>query len=130
MKQDYQFPFERYEIWSLSIDFSANMYKLTADFPKDEKFGMISQIRRASNSVGANIAEGVSRFSEKEKARFIEISFGSLMEVAHFLFLAKRLEFIDQQTFDQLKPEIFKLSNKINSFHKVLKTSNDSKNRK
>jgi len=121
--KEYQFPFERYEIWSLSVDFSVNMYKLTAEFPKEEKFGMISQIRRASNSVGANIAEGVSRFSEKEKARFIEISFGSLMEVAHFLFLAKRLEFIDQNTFDKLKPEIFKLSNKINSFHKVLKSS-------
>ena len=90
MHKEYKFPFERYEIWSLSINFSINMYRLTTNFPNEEKYGMICQIRRASNSVGANIAEGVSRFSEKEKARFIEISFGSLMEVAHFFFFSKR----------------------------------------
>lgn len=120
MKYNYKFPFERYKIWELGLDLSVDMYKITTSFPKEEKYGMISQIRRASNSVGANIAEGISRFSEKEKARFIEISFGSLMEVAHFMFLANRLGFISEKEFSTTKPILLELSNKINAFHKKL----------
>lgn len=116
----YQFPFERYEIWNLSIKLSEKIYRITSQFPSEEKYGIISQIRRAANSVGANIAEGVSRFSEKEKARFIEIAFGSLMEVAHFLFLSKNLGLISEETLIEIKPEILELSNKINAFHKLL----------
>ena len=89
----YLFPFEKLEIWRLSIDMAESLYKLTHNFPTEEKYGIISQIRRAGNSVGANIAEGSARFSEKDKARFIEISFGSLMEVVHFLYLSNRLAF-------------------------------------
>ena len=120
MKYNYQFPFERYEIWNLSLELSACVYKMTTSFPKEEKYVITSQLRKASNSVGANIAEGLSRFSEKEKARFIEIAFGSLMEVAHFLFLSKKLEMVDEDKFGDLKLKIQELSNKINAFHKKL----------
>ena len=120
-EKDYHFPFERYEIWKLSIGLSKKIYGLTRDFPSEEKYGITSQIRRATNSVGANIAEGVSRFSEKEKARFIEIAFSSLMEVANFLFLTKELGFISDRQFQEIKSEILELSNKVNSFHKRLK---------
>lgn len=120
MQKEHQFPYEKYEIHSLSIEFSVHMYNITKGFPAEEKYGMVSQIRRASNSIGANIAEGVSRFSEKEKARFIEIAFGSLMEVSHFLFLAHRLEFVSSEEFIATKPMILELSNKINAFHKKL----------
>ncbi len=120
MQKEHQFPYEKYEIHSLSVEFSVHMYKITKGFPAEEKYGMVSQIRRASNSIGANIAEGVSRFSEKEKARFIEIAFGSLMEVSHFLFLAHRLEFVSSEDFIATKPMILELSNKINAFHKKL----------
>jgi four helix bundle protein len=119
-KSEYLFPFEKLEIWKLSIDMAEVLYKVTINFPSEEKFGIISQIRRAGNSVGANIAEGSSRFSEKEKARFIEISFGSLMEVAHFLYLSNRLGFLSNENLHHLKPQIFELSNKINAYHKRL----------
>ena len=112
------FPFEKYKIWELSLDLSQKIYALTNEFPPEEKFGMTSQLRRAANSVGANIAEGLSRFSEKEKARFIEISFGSLMEAAHFLFLARKLDFITIEDFDMIKPFILEISNKINALYK------------
>lgn len=69
---EYKFPFEKLEIWKLSVELSLNIYQITENFPNEEKFGIISQIRRSSNSVGGNIAEGISRFSNKEKARFIE----------------------------------------------------------
>lgn len=96
------------------------LYKITIDFPSEEKYGIISQIRRAGNSVGANIAEGSARFSEKDKARFIEISFGSLMEITHFLYLSNRLGFLSTETLALLKPQILELSNKINAYHKKL----------
>ena len=117
----YRLPFEKYEIYKLSVLLSIDIYNLTKIWPSDEKFGMISQIRRASMSVGANIAEGVARLSEKEKARFIEIAYGSLMEVAHFLFLAKELKMIKKSEFDSRRPKIMELANKINAFHKKLK---------
>jgi len=119
---NFQLPFEKYEIYHLAVDLSVDIYKLTKEWPSDEKFGMISQIRRAVTSVGANIAEGTSRFSEKEKARFIEISYGSLMEVAHFLYTAKRLEIIKEEELEERKAIIGKLANKINAFHKRLKS--------
>lgn len=122
-KLDYKLPFEKYEIWQLAIDLGVSMYELTKGFPNEEKFGMISQISRASKSVSANIAEGTSRFSEKEKARFIEIAYGSLMEVASFLFMARRLNYISVEEFQNVKPIIGKLSNKINAFYRRLNTN-------
>ena len=119
-KSEYLFPFEKLEIWKLSIDLAETLYKLTFDFPNDEKYGIISQIRRAGNSVGANIAEGSARLSEKDKARFIEISFGSLMEIAHFLYLSNRLGFLSTEKLLFLKPQILELSNKINAYYKRL----------
>ena len=115
---NYKLPFEKYEIYQLAVGLSLDIYQLTTKWPDDEKYGMISQIKRASTSIGANIAEGTSRSSEKEKARFIEIAFGSLMEVAHFLFMANRLSFIRANELNSQKLLIDKLANKINSFRK------------
>jgi four helix bundle protein len=117
---NYLFPFEKLEIWKLSIEISETLYKVTNDFPTEEKYGITSQLRRAGNSIGANIAEGSARFSEKDKARFIEISFGSLMEVAHFLYLSNRLGYLSNENLSNLKPRILEMSNKINAYHKKL----------
>ncbi|MFT6337493.1 MAG: four helix bundle protein [Halioglobus sp.] len=120
----FKLPFGKYEIYHLAVDLSLDANAITKSWPADEKFGMISQIRRASTSVGANIAEGTSRFSEKEKTRFIEISYGSLMEVAYFLFMAQRLAYITSEQLYERKPIIEKLANKINTFYKRLNTNN------
>ena len=117
---NYLFPFEKLEIWKLSIEIAETLYKVTNDFPTEEKYGITSQLRRAGNSIGANIAEGSARFSEKDKARFIEISFGSLMEVAHFLYLSNRLGYLSNENLSNLKPRILEMSNKINAYHKKL----------
>ncbi len=118
--EEYAFPFERYDVWKLSVDMTLNIYAITAGFPSEEKFGLISQLRRASSSVGANIAEGVSRLSEKEKARFLEMAFGSLMEVAHFTMLSRDLNFISIKQNEEMRFQIFEISNKINSLHKKM----------
>ena len=117
---NYLFPFEKLEIWKLSIEIAETLYKVTNDFPTEEKYGITSQLRRAGNSIGANIAEGSARFSEKDKARFIEISFGSLMEVAHFLYLSNTLGYLSNENLSNLKPRILEMSNKINAYHKKL----------
>ena len=118
--EEYAFPFERYDVWKLSVDMTLNIYAITAGFPSEEKFGLISQLRRASSSVGANIAEGVSRLSEKEKARFLEMAFGSLMEVAHFTMLSRDLNFISIKQNEEMKIQIFEISNKINLLQKKM----------
>jgi four helix bundle protein len=116
----YQFPFEKLEIWNLSIDLVLKIYQITKKFPDDEKFGIISQTRRASTSVAANISEGSSRLSPKDKARFFQMSFGSLMEVLNFLIIAEKLNYISDEEITELRKSIGELSNKINAYHKKI----------
>ena len=93
----HEYNFEKLEIWKLAIQLAVNVYKTTKKFPASEKFGLVSQLRRSSSSISSNIAEGVSRFSTKDKARFIEIAYGSTIEVLNHFILSKELEFIDQE---------------------------------
>ncbi len=109
------FSFEKLDVWKLSIRLTKLVYKLTKVFPDDEKFGLTSQIRRASVSIASNIAEGSSRISGKEQARFSEISYGSLHEVLNQLIIASELEYISEKELDNLRPLIEEIANKINS---------------
>lgn len=81
-------------VYKISIDFVVAIYDLTNTFPSDEKFGLISQLRRAAVSIPSNIAEGAARNSTKEFSRFLYISLGSLAEVETQLEISKRLNFI------------------------------------
>ena len=84
--------FEKLQVWQNSKDFVLKVYSVTNTFPESEKFGIISQIRRASTSISANIAEGFSRNSDKEKAKFINIAYGSAIEVCLiFLIISKKI---------------------------------------
>ena len=116
----YTYPFERLEIWSKALDLSVLIYQITKTFPSEEKFGLTSQLRRSVNSISANISEGSSRFSDKEKARFYEISYGSLVETLNHLVLANKLGFIGALQLDDIRIEIEQLSNKINAYHKFV----------
>ena len=81
------------EAWKKSIDLVTKVYSLVNNFPEDEKFGLISQIKRAAVSVPSNIAEGAARFSNKEMLRFLDISLGSLAELETQFIIAERLNF-------------------------------------
>lgn len=77
----YTYSFEKLEVWKEAIQFTVLIYELTKKFPDTEKFGLISQLRRASVSISSNIAEGTSRKTNKDKAHFMTIAFSSATEV-------------------------------------------------
>lgn len=98
--------FKDLEIWRQSRVFCKDIYEVTSTFPQTEKFGLISQLRRASVSIPSNIAEGASRNSNKDFARFLEITIGSCCEVETQLLIANDLGFLKDEN---LNPLLFKL---------------------
>jgi four helix bundle protein len=84
-------------VWQESRKLVLDIYKITIKFPKEETYGLISQIRRASMSVAANIAEGFGRFHYKDKIKFYLQARGSLIEVQNYIFLSQDLKYIDKE---------------------------------
>jgi four helix bundle protein len=96
------FCFERLDVWQKSIAFADLVYSITRSFPNDERFGLTNQMRRAAVSVSSNIAEGSSRFSKADFARFLEIATGSVFEVVSQAFVSSRQGFLKQADFGKL----------------------------
>jgi len=95
-------PHERLEVWQTAVDFVVNIYKETESFPKDERFGLTSQVRRAAVSIAANIAEGAGRDSRKEFCYFLSNAQGSASELATELLIAHRLSFLTDGAYTTL----------------------------
>ncbi len=112
--------FKKLEVWKLARQLTLDLYRLTANFPKDERFGMIQQIRRASSSIGANIAEGAGRKSNKDFVRTLYFSFGSIKEIEHFLLLAKDLNYIDICNFNAFNQQLETIGKMLNKFIQCL----------
>jgi four helix bundle protein len=96
------FTFERLEVWQRAIEFADAVYSATKAFPNDERFGLTNQMRRAAVSVSSNLAEGSSRFSNNDFARFIEIATGSVFEVVSQSFIGRRQGFLRESDFKSL----------------------------
>lgn len=111
----YTYSFERLDVWLEAKNFTKAIYKTTAGFPDSEKFGLTSQLRRASVSVCSNIAEGTTRSSFKEQAHFSTISFGSAVEVLNQLIIAFELGFVSEADYMELRILIESITNKLNS---------------
>lgn len=113
------FPFEKLEVWQKAKSFCTLIYKASQKFPKEEFYGLTNQIRRAAVSVSANIAEGTSKISRKDQARFTVIAYASLMEVASHLEIARDLGYIDPNNIDDnLRPQIAHLANMLTKLRK------------
>jgi four helix bundle protein len=97
-----QFRFEKLTVWQSSRRLAGEIYAVTKCFPKDELFGLTGQLRRAAVSVSANIAEGSGRNSDPDFAHFLEIAYGSAMELASLLYLAADAGYLALQTRDTL----------------------------
>lgn len=111
----YTFSFERLEVWKKSRDLTRIVYQVTKGFPEEEKFGMISQLRRAVISVSSNIAEGSSRSTKKDQAHFYNVAFSSLMETLNQVIISNDLDFMDNIKLMELRKEIHIISIMLNN---------------
>ena len=112
--------FKQLQIWVKSMELVKEIYLLTDSFPKLEKFGLISQMQRAAVSVPANIAEGSAKSNNKDFARFLEISTGSLFELETLLLLATNLNYIDSVVSENIQIKISELEKMIYGFKQKL----------
>jgi four helix bundle protein len=117
------FKFEKLDIWKMAIDLADDVHGLTRNFPKEEMFSLSSQMKRATDSISLNIAEGSTGQSDLEQQRFLGYSQRSGLEVVNCLYLAVRRNYIDQQQFDNLYTDLEKLTIKIQAFKKSLKNT-------
>lgn len=106
---------EKLEIWKDSIILVTNIYKLTKEFPSEERYGLTDQIRRAMISVPANIAEGSGRGTKKEFRQFLLISRGSLQEVNTLLLIAKNLSYLSESKYQAFRTDILYLLRRISA---------------
>ena len=107
---------KKLDVWQLSIRFVSKIYKITSKYPKEELFGLISQTRRASVSISANIAEGAARKNLLERKRFFEILRASLVEVDTHIEIARNLNYIDEKILSELDKELNELFAKLSNF--------------
>ena len=112
---------KKLDIWNFSLDLVSKIYSLTSQFPKEEIFGLTSQLRRASVSVSSNIAEGLSRTSKLEKTRFLEIARSSLVEIDTQLEIALKLKLCDKNELIEIEKLLNSLFAMITSLKKKIK---------
>lgn len=113
--------YTKYDIWIDGIEISLKVYEVTKGFPDEEKFGITSQVRRASISISSNFAEGCSRTSEKDFKRFIEIALGSAFELKTQLIISNKLGFLASNSLSELVEKIDKVSKQLNALRNKLK---------
>ena len=111
----FTYSFEKLEVWKESKDFTKQIYLTTTNFPETEKYGLISQLRRASVSVCSNIAEGSSRQTNKDKAHFTTMAFSSAVEVLNQLIICFEIEFISENEYLKLRGDLGSITNKLNA---------------
>jgi len=99
-------PHKKLKAWQLSMDIAVDVYKTSEKFPSEERFGLVSQMRRSAVSVPSNLAEGAARRTKKEFVSFLRIAQGSLSELDTQLELAKRLEYIVEDSWKQFDAKL------------------------
>ena len=108
-------------VWQQSIDMVTSIYMMTKTFPKEELFGLVSQMRRAAVSVPSNIAEGYARGTDREKIHFQRISSGSMSEIDTQLMLSLNLGYISQEAYAELSEKITSVWKQLNALISSIK---------
>lgn len=116
--------FRKLKVWEKSHSFTLAIYQATTNFPKEEMYGLISQMRRAASSIPTNIAEGCGRGGNAELARFLRIALGSASEVEYQILLAHDLKFITKPDHDLLSDSITEVKRMLTGFIQKLTTDN------
>lgn len=113
-------PHCKLDVWGQSIDFVTEIYKLTSLFPDSEKYGLVSQLRRAAISIPSNIAEGAARGGRKEFLNFLSIAQGSAAEVETQLIISQKLGYMSEETLDKFLKLAEVISKMISGLKKSL----------
>lgn len=113
-----KYAFEKLEVWQKSRVLVKEIYSVTKSFPADERFGLTSQLRRAAVSISSNIAEGSTRLSSRDKSRFYEIAYGSLIETINQLILSADLQFLNPDDLTKLRVQTDEVSRMLLALHK------------
>jgi four helix bundle protein len=112
--------FRELNVWKKAHQLTLKTYKATTTFPRDEIYGLTSQIRRSAVSIPANIAEGCGRNGDAELARFLQIAMGSASELEYHFLLARDLNLLNTSNYDQLTNEVIDVKRMLASFIKKL----------
>lgn len=113
--------YKKLQVWTEAVDLAVEIYKLTDKFPKDERFGLISQLRRSAVSVPSNIAEGAGRNSNGEFKQFLGIANGSSYEMETQLIISEKLSYINKAELEVIQDKVIKGQKKIYNLKNKLK---------
>ena len=113
------YSFEKLEVWKISKEFAKRIYMITDKFPYTERKGVIDQLQRAALSVPNNIAEGAGRITAKDKAKYSNIAYGSLMECLNLIIISKERFLINDEIYMSLRSEIDEISRKLSNLRRA-----------
>ena len=108
-------------VWQKAVELVTLIYKRTRSFPEDEKYGLVSQIRRATISIPSNIAEGYGRMHTNEYVRYLQISIGSIFELQTQLIISKNLGYISEQAYTELDDKTKEIERMLSSLISKIK---------
>jgi len=114
--------FRKIEAWRRAHALTLQVYRVTSGFPGDERFGLVSQMRRACASIATNVAEGCGRDTNKELARFIDIATGSASEVEYQLLLARDLGYLPEDEHGNLATEVTEIRRMLLAFNSKIRS--------
>ena len=115
--------YKNLHIWQEGINLARKIYEVTANFPANEKYGIVSQMTRAAVSIPSNIAEGAGRNSNKDFANFLSIAIGSIFELHTQIAICEQIGFINEETTKQLEQQIYTLQQQITTYKQRIEGS-------
>jgi four helix bundle protein len=116
--------YRKLDVWVRAHHLTLDVYQATRSFPREEAYGLTSQLRRAASSIPANIAEGCGRRGDAELARFVSIALGSATELDYHLLLARDLEYLQPQPYEHLASEAQGVARMLAAFIETLRRTN------
>jgi len=116
--------YKELKVWQKSVALATDVYRLTKDFPSDERFGLTSQINRSVVSIASNIAEGSGRGTKKDFSRFLSIAYGSSYELETQMIISNNLKFLTPENFDRINCSIEEIQKMLFGLQKSLSTEN------
>ena len=118
-----KYSFEKLEVWHDARELTKIVYRVTKEFPDDERFGITNQMRRSVISVSSNIVEGSYRSTGKDKTNFMTFAYSSLMELLNQTIASLDLNYINEDQYNEIRKQIEKVSNKLNALTKYFKST-------